>query len=169
MAAALIVDGYNVIHVSGRYRELARRDLDAARAKLVADVAAYAGRDWDATVVFDGASNPSSTGERHEAAGVGVVFSAHGRDADAVIEELAGAYRRRGDQVTVVTSDAQTQWVVLGQGAQRMSSAGFVDVIEQHTAEANESNPAGSARTTISERIDAKTRESLARWARGER
>jgi len=163
----LIVDGYNVIHASDRYTRLAERDMDAARERLLADVASYSHGEMDATIVFDGASNAASKGEPHEAAGVTVVFSAYGRDADAVIEELAGRHRRSGDDVTVVTSDAQTQWVVLGQGAGRLSSAGFVESLERQDAELEESTPSGSRRATISERLDESTREALSRWARG--
>ena len=50
----LLVDGYNVIRLTPPYRDLAQRDLDSARVALVSDVAAYAGDEWDATVVFDG-------------------------------------------------------------------------------------------------------------------
>ena len=71
----LIVDGYNVIRLTPPYRELAGIDLESARAALVSDVAAYAAGEWDATVVFDGANNPHSTGEPHNVAGVRIVFS----------------------------------------------------------------------------------------------
>lgn len=165
----LIVDGYNVLCAAEPYASLAGDDLDAARARLVADVAAYAGREQQALVVFDGGGNPSSDGAPHTVAGVEVVFSPAGVDADTVIEQEASARRAAGYEVTVVTSDAQTQWAVMGAGVTRMSSAGFVSEIVAEQAEYSEHTPSGSTRSTIAERADAATREALARWARGER
>ncbi len=110
----LLVDGYNVIRQTPPYRQLAEDDLETARAALVSDVAAYADRSFRATVVFDGHLNPASNGIPHQVAGITVVFSRYGTDADSVIESLARAARERGDDTVVVTSDAQTQWAVLG-------------------------------------------------------
>jgi predicted RNA-binding protein with PIN domain len=142
-------------------------DLDVARASLVADVAAFAKGDLTATVVFDAAANPDSDGSFHSIAGVDVVFSAYGRDADSVIEQTTGAHRRAGDDVTVVTSDAETQWVVMGQGATRMSSPEFVAALGEMDEDLGEHTPQGSGRGTIEDRLDDETRRRLRRWAEG--
>jgi predicted RNA-binding protein with PIN domain len=163
----LIVDGYNVIRQTPPYSVLAEDDLDVARAALVSDVAAFADRQWSATVVFDGHLNPLSTGVAHEAAGVTVVFSRFGIDADSVIESLARVARQRGEETIVVTSDAQTQWAVLGGSVARMSSSEFAGEMRLDDAERQEYSPAGSSRSRIEDRVDAKTRDRLARWARG--
>jgi predicted RNA-binding protein with PIN domain len=164
----LIVDGYNVIRQTPPYSTLAEDDLDAARAALVSDVAAFADRQWSATIVFDGHNNPKSRGMPHHVAGVTVVFSRFGVDADSVIESLARASRQRGDMTTVVTSDAQTQWTVLGGSVARMSSSEFAGEMRSHGDETREHAPAGSSRSRIEDRIDPGTRARLARWARGE-
>jgi uncharacterized protein len=165
----LIVDGYNVIGRGEPYTTFAREDLDSARARLVSDVAAYAHGTDVALIVFDGANNPHSDGQPHDVAGVTVVFSPFGVDADSVIEQEAVARRKAGFDVTVVTSDAQTQWAVIGAGVARMSSAEFIDEVAGERAEYAESTPAGSTRSTVSERVDAQVAGILARWARGER
>ena len=121
----LIVDGYNVIRQTPPYSHLAKIDLDSSRVALVSDVAAFAQGEFSATVVFDGHNNPRSNGLAHQVAGVTVVFSRFGVDADSVIESLARAARERGDATVVVTSDAQMQWAVMGGGVGRMSSAEF--------------------------------------------
>ncbi len=164
----LLVDGYNVIRLTPPYRELATADLDSARVALISDVAAYAGDEWDATVVFDGGNNTHSTGEPHQAVGLTVVFSRYGTEADAVIESLARTARERGDDVEVVTSDAQTQWAVFGRGVARRSSAEFAGELRAEEASWREHSPHGETRGTIEDRIDAGVRERLARWARGE-
>lgn len=164
----LIVDGYNVIRKTPPYRGLAEDDLENARAALVSDVAAYADRTFNATVVFDGHFNPSSTGIAHQVAGVTVIFSKFGIDADSVIESLARSARQRGDETVVVTSDAQTQWTVMGGSVSRMSSPEFAGELRAQDAEWREHSPAGSTRGRLEDRVDADTRERLSRWARGE-
>jgi len=164
----LIVDGYNVIRQTPPYRELAEDDLEAARAALVSDVGAYSHGEYVATVVFDGGGNPLSTGTPHVIAGVEVIFSRHGQDADSVVESLARQARERGEQTAVVTSDAQTQWAVLGGTVTRRSSAEFAGELRDGDAEWREHSPSGSLKGRLEDRIDARTRQLLDRWARGE-
>lgn len=164
----LIVDGYNVIRSTPPYRELASDDLDAARAALVSDVAAYAQGEWDATVVFDGGRNPHSDGAPHRTLGLTVVFSPFGCDADSVIERLARSARENGEHVEVVTSDAQTQWAVLGSGVARRSSAEFSSELRSGESDWREHAASGSSASRIEDRIDASVRDVLASWARGE-
>ena len=163
----LIVDGYNVIHCTPPYNNLADHDLDAARVALVSDVAAFAHGDWDATVVFDGHSNPSSEGRAHRVAGVTVIFSRFGVDADSVIEMLGSKARGRGDETVVVTSDAQTQWAVLGGSVSRMSSAEFSAELREVGREWTEHAPAGIRSVRLEDRIGQEAREKLWRWAHG--
>jgi predicted RNA-binding protein with PIN domain len=130
-------------------------------------VAAFAHGEWLATVVFDGHSNPASEGLAHRIAGVTVVFSKFGVDADAVIEALAREARTRGDESVVVTSDAQTQWAVVGGSVSRMSSAEFSGELREGGREWTNHAPSGSSSGRLEDRIDGETRERLWRWARG--
>lgn len=164
---SLIVDGYNVIRQTPPYRDISETDLDAARLALISDVAAFAHGEFRATVVFDGHMNPESRGIPHTVAGVTVIFSRYGIDADSVIESLARAAREAGEETFVVTSDAQTQWTVLGGSVARMSSAEFAGEIRADDAEWRDHAPAGSSRGLLEDRIDESVRERLARWARG--
>ncbi len=163
----LIVDGYNVIRTSPPYSQIAAQDLDSARAALVSDVAAYAQGEWNATVVFDGGRNPHSDGMAHRAAGIRIVFSKYGTEADTVIEQLARTHREQGDVVEVVTSDAQTQWAVMGGTVARRSSAEFSAELRAGDAEWREHAPAGSAVSRLEDRVDPTVRDRLSRWARG--
>ena len=167
--SALIVDGYNVIAASPRYRRLADDDLETARAALVRDVVAFSIGTHRAVVVFDGAGNPASDGTPHHVPGAAVIFSAYGTDADSVIENIVHRHRERGDEVVVVTSDAQTQWTVLGPGVSRMSAHEFVSSLERESDAWERDNPFGSMRGTLDSRIDPGVRAALSRWARGER
>lgn len=160
----LIVDGYNVLFSDPRYAALADGNLDAARARLVEDVAAYVGGGTRAIVVFDGAGSPLSDGRPHHVAGIAVVFSRAGQTADSAIEALAHRFRPSG-AVVVVTSDAETQSVVMGEGAMRMSSS---ELVREMVAARDDgrARPAGR-RGPIEDRIDRVVRERLSRWARG--
>lgn len=163
----LIVDGYNVIGADARLQSLARRDVDAARARLVTLVATYAIGRHRAVIVFDGGADPRSTGAPHGVAGVTVIFSAAGEDADTVIEALAMRARERGEEARVVTSDAATQWTVMGSGISRVPSRVFAADLDESDDEWREHTPSGSQRTTIGDRVPDDVRELLSRWARG--
>lgn len=164
----LLVDGYNVIRLTPPYRDLADDDeMDAARAALIADVAAFAQGEYEATVVFDGGGNRLSTGEPHEMLGVTVVFSPYGVEADAIIEARARRARSLGRSVLVVTSDAQTQWAVMGGTVTRRSSDEFAGDLRGTDADWREHAPAGSVARRLEDAIDPDVRATLERWARG--
>jgi len=170
----LIVDGYNVLRSGELYAHITAADhtheaFNIARQTLVTDVATYAGSDYSATIVFDGASNPSSTGEVRDVAGVSVIFSPAGVDADTVIEELARKAAEAGaHEVVVVTSDAATQWTVMRSRVTRLSAAGFCQELRVVHQEVEEHNPALLSKTTLAARLDPATRERLERLARGQ-
>lgn len=174
MRKVLIVDGYNVIRTSGLYRDIEVEDytggegLNPAREKLIADVAVFAQGRYDATVIFDGAGNGESDGAPRDVAGVTVVYSRAGESADSAIEKLATQARERGREVFVVTSDAQTQWTVLGDHVTRISSLGFAQEVDLVNRSWQERNPAPRSKHTLSERIDPGVAEKLARFARGD-
>lgn len=162
-----VVDGYNVLRTTGRFSAIAESDLETARARLVSDVAAYVGPDEGAIVVFDGAQNANSDGTQHSIAGIDVVFSAYGRDADTVIEEIVAGKRESGDAIVLVTSDQTLQWTTMGSSVTRMSSAEFARDLADEGVDRQEYAEDGST-GTLDQRIDEKTRETLARWARGQ-
>jgi len=185
----LIVDGYNVLRSSGLYEEFyaaaseagfpsgglsgfsadySYDTFNAAREALIGDVAVFAHRRYEATVVFDGAGNPSSIGSRTDVGGVGVIFSPANTSADTTIEELARRAAGAGRDVLVITSDAATQWTVIGKRITRMSAIGFADEMRAlRKATVNEIK-AVAKKNTLGERIDEQTREKLARLARGQ-
>jgi len=168
----ILVDGYNVIRTTGCYAHLAGDDFsggpgfNAAREALIADVAVAAQGEASATIVFDAYGNRESEGEAVDVAGIQVVFSPAGQTADTVIEQLARQARQRGDEVLVVTSDAQTQWTVMGEGVTRMSSAGFAREMERVNDSWREKNPEYRTRNTVAERIDPAVAAKLAAMVR---
>ena len=165
----LIVDGFNVLRSGSRYKRIVAPtpdwDHDAfnrAREMLINDVVNYAGREWRATVVFDGGGNVESTGEAVSVGGVRVVFSPAGSSADKVIEKLAHEGRDNGFEVMVVTSDAVIQDTVFGLGVDRMSAEGFSVEIERYYHDAVlDETPKVAEKRTVAGRIDAATLDKL--------
>ena len=110
----LIVDGYNVLRSGSRYRNAPDEDytddtFNAAREMLINDVVNYAGGDYKAVIVFDGAKNAFSDGEAETVGGVRIVFSPAGQSADKVIEKLAHDARERQVETLVVTA-SRARW-----------------------------------------------------------
>ena len=165
----LIVDGYNVLRSGSRYKNisLTMPDYDhdwfnRAREMLINDVVSYAGREWRATIVFDGGGNTESTGEAERVGGVRIVFSPAGSSADKVIEKLAYEGRERDYEVMVVTSDASIQDTVFGLGVDRMSAEGFSLELDRYYDEVRlDETPKVSTKRTVADRIDSETLEKL--------
>ncbi len=168
----LIVDGYNVLRSGSRYRNVLHSgpnpdyDNDAfnrAREALINDVVAYAGRDSDAVIVFDGADNEYSDGTSERIAGVRIVFSRAGDSADKVIEKMAWEARERGVETMVVTSDASIQNTVFGGGVDRMSANGFSRAVALHDHESRlDDSPKVAVKNTLAERLNPEMRAKLA-------
>lgn len=134
----LVVDGYNVIHATPKYESLISDHGDPpysndvyerARTALIGDVAAFAGRQYEAVVVFDAAGNVSPDRPNLPQGGVRVEFSPKGVSADTVIQELCTKARNAGRACSVVTSDAMIQATVMGHGVTRISARMLVDEI----------------------------------------
>ncbi len=164
----LLVDGYNVIRSGVRYRDIVGPDytheaFNRAREALIKDVGSFANANYtDATIVFDGAQNGSSTGAAQRIGGVRIVFSPKGVSADHVIEKYAREYRERAVECIVVTSDASIQDATFGGGIDRMSANGFSREMEMHYAEAHlDELPAVAEKNTIAGRLDASTLDKL--------
>lgn len=176
----LLVDGYNVIRAGFLYEQLTQRTPDhsqdafnAAREALLSDVVGFAGREYAATVVFDGAANPSSRGERQRFGTVEYLFSPYGTTADTVIEDLAHKAAEANREVLVVSSDATLQWTVFGHKVVRMSAAGFCEELEAVRKGLEEVTTPGSPgvytpakKNTLADRINPQIRAELARRAR---
>lgn len=167
----LIVDGYNVLRSGSRYRHLrdagpnpdyADDAFNRAREALINDVVAYAGRDCEAVIVFDGARNEFSDGSCEKIAGVRIMFSRAGDSADKVIEKLSRDARERGIETMVVTSDATIQNTVFGFGVDRMSANGFSLEVDRYYDDARlDETPKVAEKNTVASRIDPSTLAKL--------
>ena len=90
----LIVDGYNVLRSGSRYRAITSPDytddsFNTARERLVNDVIDFAGRTYEAYIVYDGGGNAYSEGAPETVGRVKIIFSPAGSSADKVSETPA--------------------------------------------------------------------------------
>lgn len=167
----LVVDGYNVIFGTPRYkrlmdepdpRQLDHDPFDRARELLVGDVAAFAQGRYEPVIVFDAAGNVNPEHPELRRAGVRMIFSPTGVTADTVIEKLVGECRRQSREVTVVTSDNAIRATVGGIPVTRISSAMLaheIDVLDSKREV--DINDRRHGKLTVEDRLDPKTLAKL--------
>lgn len=122
MPECLLVDGYNIIHSWPELKELAKDNLDAARSRLIDIMCNYQGyKKCILILVFDAYKVKNNLGSSYKYHNIYIVYTKEAQTADMYIErtthELASKYN-----ITVATSDALEQLIVLGQGGKRISS-----------------------------------------------
>lgn len=118
----LLVDGYNIIGAWPELVSLKKKELSAARDRLVeimAEYQAYTG--YRVIIVFD-AHFVSGTQKKYRNYKVEVIFTKENETADERIERLAIDLSNRKTQIHVATSDYTEQWAIFGQGALRKSA-----------------------------------------------
>ncbi len=118
----LIVDGYNIIGAWPELNALKRKDLSAARDRLVEKMAEYQGyTGYRVIVVFD-AYYVQGIERKFKNSKVDVLFTRENETADERIEKLAIELNNIKTQIYVATSDYTEQWAIFGQGALRKSA-----------------------------------------------
>ena len=126
----LLVDGYNIIFAWEELDSLAQRDIGAARGKLMDILSNYQGyRKCTLILVFDAYKVEGNPGEVTKYHNIHVVYTKEAETADQYIEKTVRRIARNAD-VTVATSDALEQVIILGAGARRMSAAGLREEVE---------------------------------------
>ena len=136
----LLVDGYNVISAWEELNELAKASIDAARNKLMDILSNYQGfTGCTLILVFDAYKVKGSQGEVQKYHNIYVVYTKEAETADQYIEKTTHEIGRKY-KVTVATSDALEQVIVMGQGAYRMSARDFYEEVERTEKQIREIN-----------------------------
>lgn len=126
----LLVDGYNIIFAWDELRELSEIDLAAARGRLADILCNYQGyRKCTLILVFDAYKVEENPGEVAKYHNIHIVYTKEAETADQYIEKTVRKISKH-HSVTVATSDALEQVIILGQGARRMSAAGLKEEVE---------------------------------------
>ena len=129
----LIVDGYNVLFSWDELKKLSEDNLDLARSRLVDTLKSYrAFRGCELVLVFDGYKVAGNPGERDND-GIHVVYTKENETADMYIEKFANDIGKNYS-VRVVTNDSLIRLSALRSGVLRMSSAEFINELEDNKA-----------------------------------
>lgn len=127
----LLVDGYNIIFSWDELRSLSEVNITSARNALMDILCNYQGFKKDTLIlVFDAYKVEGNPGQVFKYHNIYVVYTKEAETADQYIEKTVHRMNRKYD-VTVATSDALEQVIILGQGAQRMSAQGLKEEVEQ--------------------------------------
>ena len=136
----LLVDGYNVIFAWEELNELAKASIDAARNKLMDILSNYQGfTGCTLILVFDAYKVKGSQGEVQKYHNIYVEYTKEAETADQYIEKTTHEIGRKY-KVTVATSDALEQVIVMGQGAYRISARDFYEEVERTEKQIREIN-----------------------------
>ena len=131
----LLVDGYNIIFAWEDLNELSKINIESARNKLMDRLSNYQGyKKMTLILVFDAykvKGNPGSVMKYHN---IYVDYTKEAETADQYIEKTVHEIGRKY-QVTVATSDALEQVIILGQGGNRLSAANLLEEVEAVEAE----------------------------------
>lgn len=127
----LLVDGYNIIFSWEELNELAKVNVESARTKLMDILSNYQGyKKMNLILVFDAYRVEGGPGSVQKYHNIYIVYTKEAETADQYIEKTVHAIGRKYN-VTVATSDALEQVIILGQGGRRMSAH---DLEEEITA-----------------------------------
>lgn len=136
----LLVDGYNIIFAWEELNELAKASIDAARNKLMDILSNYQGFiGCTLILVFDAYKVKGNQGEVQKYHNIYVVYTKEAETADQYIEKTTHELGRKY-KVTVATSDALEQVIVMGQGAYRISARDFYEEVERTEKQIREIN-----------------------------
>ena len=134
----VIIDGYNFIFASEKFRKLSEADISLARdtlTRIMCDYSAF--RKCKVIIVFDAYKRHGGEGSLEKYGDVSVVYTKEAETADRYIEkathDIAGEHN-----VRVVTSDYQEQLVVLGNGGLRVSASEFMKELDLNDKEIKE-------------------------------
>jgi hypothetical protein len=128
MPVRLVIDGYNLVRADSAEADYVHNDLEGARSRLIDRLKIYKRlKHGRLTLVFDGTASGRLSSGKENHAGVEVLFSKGGEDADTVIKRLV---REKGASLTVVTSDHALGSYVETHGAVVISSAEFLDILD---------------------------------------
>lgn len=139
LSECVLVDGYNIIFAWEELKDIASKNIDGARDRLLDIMSNYQGyKDNTVIVVFDAynVNRHKETIYKHN--NIYVVFTKAAETADMYIakttHQMASKYR-----VTVATSDALEQLIIMGHGALRMSAMNFKEEIDRVNKQIEES------------------------------
>lgn len=134
----VILDGYNVIFALDSLRPSERIDFSLSRELLIRMMCSYASfKRCRVIIVFDAYRVKDGRGSVEKYGDVTVVYTKEAETADAYIERATYEIAPT-NYVRVVTSDLEEQYIILGNGALRVSTREFEGELRQAALEIDE-------------------------------
>ena len=134
----MLVDGYNIIFAWEDLNELAKVNIEGARNKLMDILCDYQGyKKCTLILVFDAYKVEGGQGSVQKYHNIHVVYTKEAETADQYIEKTVHEIGKKY-HVTVATSDALEQVIILGQGADRLSARNLREEIQRMKEEIRE-------------------------------
>src|SRR4030043_1541084 len=125
----LIIDGYNLLHVTRSLTQLSSIELQWERDRLIHQLSDYRQlKSYEITVVFDGWQGGWGTEKKERKKGIELIFSKLGEKADEVIKRLV---REKGSGAIVITSDREVSKFAEKMDVAVIASDQFREKIEQ--------------------------------------
>jgi len=120
----LVIDGYNVINAWDELIEISEISLENAREKLnfmVAEYSSYKG--IYSYIIYDAYKVKSFLSREEKTKDITVIYTKENQTADSFIEKFIHDFEdKRNTIIRVATDDMAEQNMVLGKGANRMST-----------------------------------------------
>src|SRR4030042_5758564 len=125
----LVIDGYNLLHVSRSLTQLSSIEVQWERDRLINQLSAYRQlKPCEITVVFDGWQGGWNRENKEKKKGIELIFSKLGEKADEVIKRLV---KEKGSGAIVITSDREVSKFAEKMDVAVISSAQFREKMEQ--------------------------------------
>ncbi|MDO4615935.1 MAG: TetM/TetW/TetO/TetS family tetracycline resistance ribosomal protection protein [Lachnospiraceae bacterium] len=162
----LLVDGYNIIFSWEDLRQLSEKNIDAARDRLLDLMCDYQGyKTCTLIVVFDAYKVKGGTEHVMKYHNIYAVYTKEAETADQYIEKTVHEIGHK-HKVTVATSDALEQMIILGGGATRLSAQGLLEEVNRISRDMKEEytrKTGVSGKNYLLDGIDPETAEQLKR------
>lgn len=135
----LIIDGYNLLHVSRSLIHLNAIQLQWERDRLIDQLSAYQKlKPCGITVIFDGWQGGWNTEKRERKKGIELIYSKLGEKADEVIKRLV---KGEGSGALVITSDRDVSRFAERMEVAVIPSEQFREKLERGPSDKCEENP----------------------------
>ena len=162
----LLVDGYNVIHEVDELKKASHLSLDMARVMLGDALCEYAVLSgYRIILVFDAHLVADGVGSIHDYRGIKIVFTKEAQTADQYIERAAYKLSKQSkkERVSVATSDAVEQLIILASGAFRITPGELWNEVKQakENMRQNYSRTRPIKRNPFESLLDAETAKKL--------
>ena len=131
MSNHIIIDGYNLLGVSGGMGQMGSQDGETIRDSFLQDLSRYHQRmGHRVTVVFDAWRQTGGIQRQEHRTGVTVIFSRQGEQADQVIQNMVRDFK---GECVVVSSDHEVMNTARAHGALVITSQEFWPKIKRST------------------------------------